>query len=663
MLKKTFNLMTFYLFIFLTIPFYLHAQKKIVKFGKITKEELEMSVYDKDTSAEAVILFDYGISEIVYSPDKGFVLQFVNHTRIKILKKEGLEYANVEIPLNIGRTNVCERLGSLKAQTYNLENNKIVISKLSRKNVFKEDVSKHLKLEKFALPNVHVGSVIEYKYTISSEFFYIKPWYFQSDIPIIWSEYQTFIPEYFEFKDFLGNYLSPYIQESNSLSVSFPGGGGTYQLNKKRYVYKDVPAFRTEDYITSPKDYLAKIEFEHLLTKIPGRGVETYTSSWKEICNKLMIRDDFGAALNRSGIVKDLVPLIKDNDKPEQKMISAYNLLRKKMKWNGYYGIFAETTLRAAYNKNEGSAAEINLLLVNLLRAVGIEAYPTLLSTRSHGKINKYYPKQSSFNYVVAFVKINGKHLFLDASDDYVTPGELPFQCLNGEGLVVLQTTPQWIKLRSKETYRKSIFVLMKVNEDKFKADLMKRSYSLDARKLRYNILKKGKKEYIEEYTNKKENWEIENYIIQNETDLSKPVIEKISISEFSNIDTDADLIYLPAIIVDDDITNPFTSEERKYPVDFGVPISIKYNLIFQIPDGYEIDEAPKSSVISLPERAAMFVYKTQKQNNMLQIICQININRTLFLPEEYKLLHDFYTHVTEKLNEQIVLKKIYNEK
>ncbi len=663
MLKKTFNLITFYLFIFLTIPFYLHAQKKIVKFGKITKEELEMSVYDKDTSAEAVVLFDYGVSEIEYSSEKGFVLQFVNHTRIKILKKEGLEYANVEIPLNIGRTNVGEKLGSLKAQTYNLENNKIVISKLSRKDVFEEDASQHLKLKKFALPNVRVGSVIEYKYTIASEFFYIKPWYFQSDIPVVWSEYQTIIPGYFKFKHFLGNYLSPYIQETSTLLAPFPGGGGTYQLNKKRYVYKDVPAFRNEDYITTPKDYLAKIEFEHLSTEIPGKGIETYTSSWGEICNKLMVREDFGGALNRSGIVKDLALLVNNNNKPEQKMVTAYNLLRKKMKWNGYSGIYAETTLRAAYNKNEGNTAEINLLLVNLLRAVGIEAYPTLVSTRSHGKINKYYPKQSSFNYVVAYVRINGKHLFLDASDDYVAPGELPYQCLNGEGLVVLQANPQWIKLRSTETYKKSISVLMKISENGLKADLMRRSFSLDARKLRYNILKKGKKEYIKEYTDKQEDWDIKDYIIQNETDFSKPVVEKISISEFSNIDTDADLIYLPAIIVDDEITNPFTSEERKYPVDFGVPISIKYVLNFQVPDGFEIDETPQSSAVVLPEKAAFFIYKTQKQNNMLQIICQININRTLFLPEEYKLLHEFYTHVTEKLNEQIVLKKIYNEK
>ena len=36
------------------------AQKAPVEFGKIEKADLEMRVYDKDTSAVAVILCDYG---------------------------------------------------------------------------------------------------------------------------------------------------------------------------------------------------------------------------------------------------------------------------------------------------------------------------------------------------------------------------------------------------------------------------------------------------------------------------------------------------------------------------------------------------------------------------------------------------------------------------
>jgi len=657
-MKLKLNYLLFYISIFLSVAPSVFAQRGASKFGKVSKEELEMTVYDKDTSASAVVLFSKGSSEIKYFTEKGFVLVYKNHTRIKILKKEGLEYADVEIPLYVDRTNVDEAVFGLKAQAYNLENGKIVISKLNKKDVFEEDASKHTKLKKFAIPNVKVGSVIEYKYSISSDFFYIKKWYFQTSIPVIWSEYSVSIPEYFKFKHFTTTYIRPTSKELNSTMGNFVNGQ-SYQITTTTYIYKDVPAFKKEDYMTTPDDYLAKIEFEHLLTRIPGRGIETYTSTWTQIYNRLMARDDFGGALNRSGIVKDLSQVVAQVSDPEEKIELAYELLRKKMRWNGEYGMLAETSLRSAYSKSEGNVADINLLLVNLLRSVDLDAYPVLLSTRSHGRINKVYPKRSSFNYVVAFVRVGNKHMLLDASDDYIAPGELPYQCMNGEGLLVLNSAPFWLPLRTKEKFSKNISVMMNFNDDRVTADMRIRSHSMTARDLRYKILKEGKDKYIEDYINKQEEWEIENYSIENEQDVKKPVLEKVKISNFNNVDADADLIYLPAIIIDDEISNPFTDEERKYPVDFAVPIAIKYILNFIVPEGFVVEETPENSTVVLPEKAAVFVYKSYANNNILQINCQIWINRTLFSSDEYKLLREFYTHVTEKLNEQIVLKRI----
>ena len=634
------------------------AQKAPIKFGKVSKEELEMKVYDKDTTAEAVILTDYGVSEIRYVQNEGFVLVFTNHTRIKILKKNGLDYANVDVRLYSLRTNVDEDMSALKAQTYNLVNGKIVSTKLSRKEVFDEDESKHWKLKKFALPNVKVGSVIEYKYTVTSEFFYIKPWYFQTTIPVVWSEYRTVIPEYYKFKRFLGHYISPDISESNNSSETFPGGG-TYFAETNRYVYKDIPAFRNEDYITTPKDYLAKIEFEHLLTNIPGSFYKSYTTSWSQICDRMLDRDDFGRALNRKGIVKDLTELINLSDDVEKKINAAYYLINKKMKWNDYYGVYAENTLKSAYKDLEGSAAEINLLLVNLLRSVGVQSHPVLLSTRSHGKVNIYYPKQSSFNYVVVMAKVNGKNILLDASRDFLVPGNLPFNCINGQGLVVTKGKPQWVNLKSNENYTKNIAVMMSLGESGLSATMHRKTNGLGARDLRNKIAKDGKEKYIENYIEKQSEWEIEEFELENEANVKKPVVEKIKISDFSNIDVESDLIYLPAIVVDIESENPFTSELRKYPVDFAVPISSKYMITFTLPKGYAVDEMPKNASISLPNKDASFLFKIQKQNGVLQIYCVTKINKTMFLPEEYKLLHEFYTLVTEKLNEQIVLKKI----
>ena len=92
-----------------------------------------------------------------------------------------------------------EKLENLKAHTYNLENGKVVETKVDVKNsVYRSGLDKNHVVQKFAFPAIKEGSIIEYEYTISSDFiFNLQPWKFQGDHPVLWSEYQVSIPEFF----------------------------------------------------------------------------------------------------------------------------------------------------------------------------------------------------------------------------------------------------------------------------------------------------------------------------------------------------------------------------------------------------------------------------------------------------------------------------------
>lgn len=116
-------------FFFLLFFHFANAQKPPIKFGDIPMQDMKMKVYDKDTSASAVILADYGVSKLEYSQNNGFILHFERTVRIKILKKDGFTWADFEIPLyHSGNTD--EKLSSFKGATYNLEGEKIVESKI-----------------------------------------------------------------------------------------------------------------------------------------------------------------------------------------------------------------------------------------------------------------------------------------------------------------------------------------------------------------------------------------------------------------------------------------------------------------------------------------------------------------------------------------------------
>ena len=149
-----------------------------------------MTSYDKDSSASAVILADYGTSAISYRQNIGFSLDFERITRIKILTKEGLSWGDFSIPLYKNGSED-EKLVGLKAVTYNLEDGKIVESKVKNDQIFKENVDAHWDITKVTCPNVREGSVVEISYKVNSPFWFnFQDWTFQSSIPTVISEYR-----------------------------------------------------------------------------------------------------------------------------------------------------------------------------------------------------------------------------------------------------------------------------------------------------------------------------------------------------------------------------------------------------------------------------------------------------------------------------------------
>lgn len=97
------------------------------EFGKISQADLSVNTYDKDTSAMAVVLGEFGEAYIDNDDDHNLLLEY--HIKIKILKKGGVEKANFAIPLyKQGATK--QTINSVKASTFNLNGNVVTESKM-----------------------------------------------------------------------------------------------------------------------------------------------------------------------------------------------------------------------------------------------------------------------------------------------------------------------------------------------------------------------------------------------------------------------------------------------------------------------------------------------------------------------------------------------------
>ena len=640
-----------FLMALIAIPVFAFSQKSPAKFGDIPKEDLEMKVYPLDSSATAVVLFDYGVAYLAANTSS-IVLNFEVHKRIKILKKGGLNYSDVDVRLlSIGNSE--EKFGSLKAVTYNLENGKVVETQLSKDGIFKEKFNKNYNRMKFTFPNVREGSIIEYSYKITSDFFTRFPnWRFQQSIPVRQSEYWAMIPEVFFFEKYMQGYVPLTSYTADKMNYYGEDVVGNH------YLSKNIPAFKKEPFMTSEEDYVSKINFALSHYQFPGQGLHEVMGSWEKLSENLLENESFGRVIRGSGFLKDQVEqIIAGKTEPLQKIEAISNYVRKNFEWDGDQDYLALSP-KKIMEKKKGSSGDLNLLMASMLDKSGLEVDMVMLSTRDHGFIRQSYPMERQFNYVVCAVKNADKLLLLDATEKYLPYDVLPSRCLNGQGLRISKTNFGWIDLTSKakgKTYVNVTLTLDNSGELKGKVEYSRDGY--DAHEMRDEYFTKGEEAFTKEFLSDKQ-WSVEKTEFKDLDDLSKSAKGSFEVSINEHAVNAGDVIYINPYITTRIVSNPFKSEKREFPVDFGSKVEVTYNCRIMIPDGFIVDELPKSKILGLPEGAGRYMYNMNQVGNTISFTSSFLINKSLFLQNDYPSLKEFYNQVVAKQAEQIVLKK-----
>ncbi|RUT80120.1 DUF3857 domain-containing protein [Ancylomarina longa] len=633
----------------------LYAIKDPIKFGKVSIEELQMKTYQKDTSAVAVYLCDYGVSDITFRNDVGFLFIYTRTLRIKILKDKGLDYGTFSFGYNKNSSHV----SLTRACTYNLENGKVVKSKLSGKDKILEKTSENYYSYKFTLPNVKVGSVVEFMYQVSSDVSWsLRPWYFQKDIPVAWSEYRVSIPEYFNFKRNAKGYLPFQINEhdySNGIAYK-----ENYSIDNYRWVVKDAPAFKKEPYATTSKNFKSAIEFEIAGYKGFNGIYHDKTGSWKKINKILMESDDFGLQLRTGGFLKDVVTDINAKGGTNQeKMMAAFDYIKSNMKWNEYNSAFTTTTLRAAFKEKKGNVGDINLMLVVLLNKLGIHADPVILSTRNNGLLSLVSPSLGKFNYVIACCKIDNKQILLDATDSNCPCNLLPLRCINDKGRLISSAGSYFVNIGARNRYKSVTIAKLNLSEDgNVDGDLMFSYKGHAALNFRNEMKDKSTEEIQESLAKEYSNINIEELELKNMDQVEKPIQTKLQIELAEEPESGVDRIYFNPFIVGKTESNPFTLEERKYPVDYGYPIDKTFMLELTVPEGYALETTPTPVRISLPGKSGQYLYSVAQNGNKIIVTSRFKINKRQFLFNEYANLKEFYNLVVAKNAEMLVIKK-----
>uniref|UniRef100_UPI003217DB5C DUF3857 domain-containing protein n=1 Tax=uncultured Draconibacterium sp. TaxID=1573823 RepID=UPI003217DB5C len=624
-----------------------------IKFGDVNREEIEMQIYQPDTSAHAVVLLEKGDAHFELDGPQGPVYKYNVLKRIKILTKEGLDNANISIS-TYSHSGSEEDLGSVKGFTYNIEDGKVVKTKLEKSSIHKETTSDYYETTKITFPNVKPGSVIELKYSISSNLFWnLRGWNFQYDIPVQESEFQIDIPEYFIYKTHLKGYESLTTSTADKISRT--------EFNYNRYFWNalKMPAFKSEPFMLGKRSFISALEFELSSINIPGSVYKDYSSTWAIVKEKMLEPNGIGEELSGGGYLKDAVEEIEANNTDNlSKTIAAFKYIRDNIKWNERYSTYTSSSLRKAFNEKEGNCTDINLMLTVLLKKLGIESHPVLLCSRGKGLFNKFLVKRSSFDYMITTAYIDGKEILLDATDRVSNCGDLPFRCLNSQGLKIAPGEVTWINLNTARATKQIMCAINLQDIDDITGTVNYKYANYSAYMHRKQVEDKNEDEIIEEFETDND-WLTVNDFTKKESE-GNGQIALVYDCEISNcVEQNGDRLYINPLIVERQKSNPFTLTERKYPVDFGYAHKEDIIISLMCPEGYEIETMPESLRVTLPEGAGSFTYAVQKNGPTIQLISRIDIKKPVFIYGEYQFLKEFYNKIVSKQSEMIVLKKL----
>jgi hypothetical protein len=592
------------------------------KFGDVTVNDFAPSAAD---STYAVVLFDVAKNEV----DVTSGTYYKRHIRYKLLKNGVQGKFTGDFVLTLKKGTLRKPHGA----TYTLSDGKIIVSLLSEGGILRGKHDKDREKIVVTFPNVTEGSIVEFEYVIEDINYYLPSWNFQEDVPVLLSEYTIYSP--------IKHYQTNFVGELKATQYE-----SKYEGKFQRWLLTNIPAFKKEEFMPDENAYISSVEF--------SAGYK----SWEDVFVSYRKSKAFWGRFEYNNFLNDDVRELTAGITDSLQMlrtISSY--VKENYKFNGVFDLLADD-LHEIIDRKSGSVGDLNILLAAMARKAGFNVDLIMLSTRGNGFIIESFPTDEQFNYVIGHVVVNKKQVYLDATEKFLPFDMLPGRCLNHRGFLIAEKHYGWKNIES--TYRDKINVeanLLVAPDGNVSGDMRVVRGGYSAYDARLWMKEVSQEKFIAHVST-------EASVTIAESKIENPDSRDETFNEFYQIsDADAsvvagDFIYLDPHFVLRGDKNPFTSGQRKYPVDFSTMIDHQVITHFSWPEGYELQAVPENKVFALPGGAGRFSFNFAVSGNKITIATRQLINQTFFYPEEYYSLREFYTRAISKKEEQIVLKK-----
>lgn len=612
----------------------------------ISPEELKMTGLPEAPGAPAVILY----KQVDRDDSRNF--HEYTYVRIKILTEEGRKQADVQIPF----LKEYESINSVKARTIRPDGSIANFDgKVYEQTIVKAKGVKFL-AKTFTLPDVQVGSIIEYHYMTDYQYIFDSRWILSDELFTRRAKYS----------------LKP--NADYAITWSWPQGlpNGTNPPKQEgdgiKLQTQNVPAFQIEDYMPPENELKYRVDFIYSDETVPEKDPAKF---WKREGKKRF--ENVEGFLNKKKAMEQAAGTITSpSDTPEVKLQKIYarvqqfrNLSFEKEKTEQELKREKQkdvNNVEDIWKRGYGDGRQLTWLFVALARAAGFEAYPVYVSRRSDYFFKQGVMNTQQLNDNVALVKVGGQDHYFDPGTAFTPFGYLPWSETAVTGLKLTKDGGEWIQtpLPGSDASRIERKADLKLTtEGGLEGKLTVTYYGLDALWMRIderNDDDTTRKKFLEDLVKETVPVGIE-VELTNKPDWSGSgtnLVAEYSLKVPGWVSGAGKRAMMPVGLFSASEKNLFSHQTRTYPVYFHYPYQKVDDISIELPLDWKLGSLPAAQ--NQDVKAVAYLLKMEDKKGAIHISRTLRSDLMMVGKENYSALQQFFQMVRTGDEEQIVL-------
>ena len=575
-----------------------------------------------------------------------------DYLRIKVLTEEGRKRGDVELLYLPSEYNI----KSIKARTIHSDGKIITFDgKIYDKTVVKAGDLKY-SAKTFTLPDVQVGSIIEYRYTVEENpnLLFDSHWVLNEDLFTRHAKFSVRLYEGFAAR-WHGHRLPP--------GVVLPKAASDRTV---RLEIADIPAYTEEEYSPPEEEVRSVVDF------IYSRNEESDKAKYWKTEDKNLHEQVEQFVGKHKEIADAAAQIAPAGDPPEVRLQKLYAKVQSLRNFTYEVEKTEQEEKREKRKDNEnvmdvwkrggGDSLDLNWLFLGLARGAGFQASAVFVSPRSRHFFNSDNLNSRLLSYRIVQVKLDGKDLYLDPGCAFLPFGTLDWPETTVNGLRVDKDAGTWIQTPIAPSSESRL-----VRKAALKLDAQGNiSGKVTVTYTGLVCLRRRQAEMHEDDAHRKTYLEqnVQTWIpVGSDVDLaSKPDWSSSSREMVAEFDVKIPgwasaagrKALMPVGVFGNAEKHMFEHAERTSQIYFSFPYQLADDVTIQLPPGWKVTTVPNAEKQDLG--AFAFESSVENKNDAVHLTRSISVNNVYLDVKNYPTIRAFYQYVKSSDEQQIIV-------